>query len=191
MLYSFGEFLTASMVSRGSGARIVIGRERAGRTIPTELAIIIDRARGDNNDQIVRTIAPGEKLRSPTRGKLTYVRKILCVAGFVATSTKKGATPEDHLTLLDETIDTFLCSADEAMRAHHGDIEIMGGGYPLPDGVTDEGIFAGYSEIGARYVLTFRIHRGVIDTPVQLGTVGSVVTLKHQPGAADETVIAS
>jgi hypothetical protein len=192
MLFSFTEWLGTAMKARKSAARIVTVREQASRTIPTELAIIIDRARGEQNDTYKRPDSPGEKARTPTRGKNTYTRGILCQAGFVALSTKRGATNEDHLTLLDETIDAFLCAADEAMRKHHGEFEPLGGGYPLPDGQTDTSIFAGYQEIGARYVMQFRIYRGVIDQPIQLGTAGSVhttVTNSYGTGSS-ETVVA-
>jgi hypothetical protein len=192
VLYSFTEWLAAEMANRKSAARIVTEREKAGRRIPTELAIIVDRDRSNDKDMFSRAIAAGEKPRAPTRGKLVYKRGIYCVAGFQAVSTRRGATGEDHLTLLDELVDAFLCSADQAMREHHGNFEPLNGGYPIPDGVESTGIFDGLQEIGARYIMSFRIYRGVIDQPVQLGTVGSVVSVIHTtPTASDETVTAT
>lgn len=177
MLFSFVEWVGAELTNRRVGARLVAGREQAGRVIPTENAIIVDRARGIDGDGYQRPRAPGEKtLSSGGRAKLVYERGIVIDVGFLARSTRPGATDEDHLVAVDNLVDAFLCAADSGTRQHMGRFEPIGGGYPLPDAQTDDSIFAGWKEIGARYVLRARAWRGVLDVPQVLGTVVHVAT---------------
>ena len=191
MLFSFVEWITTELTNRKVGARVVATREQAGRAVPTENAIIIDRPRGEDADQYQRPKAPGEKsLVGGGRAKLVYERGIVLEVGFLVRSTKPGAKDEDHLVALDALIDSFLCAADQGVRENFARMDVVAGGYPMPDGQTDDSIFAGWKEIGARYVLRVRVWRGVLDTPVPLGTIAHVATTITDPygTTANETV---
>jgi hypothetical protein len=170
----------ANLVSEASEplkSALVLGREYATRELLEGVRVVVDVELGEGREIIGPPIATGRPVKAVgnpnKREHVKYTRYVPCWALFMATSTKPGATADDHRDVIDGLVDKFLCAGEVAAKLGAPALPWTPGpgGYLVPEGEPSEDPVRGFVATGYRYLLRFTVPRGAVDRQADVGAI--------------------